>query len=150
MKIFKILFIFLFAIFATFYPATANAKTMLFGGSDHKQYLGCLQCNEFSSDSICNGFGSFGNEFSSKGIFNEYAGFGNEYNSESPWNEYSFSSGVPVLVDENGKFYGYFTINDSRSDAVSFSTSLKNKYKSVNGDLEKVRIGLCKAMGYSG
>jgi hypothetical protein len=126
------------------------SKTMLFGGTGHKEYLGCLDCNEFSSDSICNGFGKYGNEFSSNGIFNEFAGYGNEFSSKSPWNEFSTSNEVPVLVDENGKFHGYFTINEHRSDAVKFSPNLYKIYKRSNGDLEKVRLSLCKALGKSG
>ena len=129
---------------------TANAKTMLYGGPDHSQYLGCLECNEFSSEFICNGFGPYGNVDSAKGMFNEYAGFGNEYNSKSPWNEYSSSNEVPILVDEEGNFLGYFTINSTRRNAVPFAGAMKELYERVDGDLEKVRLALCKAMGYSG
>lgn len=81
-------------------------------------------------------------------MFNEFAGFGNEFSSSSPWNEFSTSKSVPVVVDRAGKFYGYFTINDSRPDAVKFATGLRNIYKSAKGDLEKVRVILCKSLGY--
>ena len=83
----------------------------IYGGSGHDVFLGCIGCNEYSSNSICNGYGTYGSEYSAKGMFNEYAGFGNEYSSNSPWNEYSSSNDVPVLVDKEGNFYGYFTIN---------------------------------------
>ena len=104
--------------------AATPQKLMLFGGPDHKQYLGCVVCNEFSSDSICNGFGHYGNEFSTEGMFQEFAGFGNDFSPDSPWNEFSTSTSVPVLVDENGAFFGYFTINESRPDAVKVSQQL--------------------------
>ena len=133
------------------YSTTGFAsELLLFGESGHDKFLGCLTCSEFSSDSICNGFGPYGSEFSSKGIFNEFAGFGNEFNSSSPWNEFSTSKSVPVLVDRNGNFYGYFTINDFRSDAVDFSSKLKNIYKNVRGNLELVRKNLCEMLGKSG
>ena len=122
----------LLIILITFSPAFS--KTMLFGGAGKKEYLGCLDCNEFSSS----------------GIFNEFAGYGNEFSSKSPWNEFSTSNEVPVLVDENGKFYGYFTINEHRRDAVKFSSTLYKIFKRSNGDLEKVRISLCNALGKSG
>ena len=128
----------------------AFSKTMLFGGADRKEYLGCLDCNEFAPDSICNGFGKYGNEFSSEGIFNEFTGYGNEFSSKSPWNEFSTSREVPVLVDENGKFYGYFTINKHRSDSVNFSSVLYKMFKGSKGNLEKVRLSLCKALGKNG
>ena len=127
--------------------ASPGPKLMLFGGRDHKQYLGCIVCNEFSSDSICNGFGKYGNEFSTEGMFQEFSGFGNDFSPDSPWNESSASTGVPVLVDENGAFYGYFTINDSRSDAVKFSHQLHLLYEQNDKDLEKVRKGICHMFG---
>ncbi len=128
----------------------AQGDLLIFGGPGHDQFLGCLICNEFSSQSICNGFGPYGNEFSSKGMFNEFAGFGNEFSSSSPWNEFSSSTSVPVVVDRDGNFYGYFTINDMRSDAVEFASNLKKIYEYADGNLEKVRMMLCKNHGYGG
>ena len=125
----------------------AYSKTMLFGGQDHKTYLGCIDCSEYASDSICNGFAKYGNEFSTSGIFNEFAEFGNEFSSKSPWNEFSTSTEVPVLVDENGKFYGYFTVNTSRRDAVNFAPALLQILKDNEGNLEKVRIEICRRLG---
>ena len=134
-----------------FFPVTAYAQELqIFGGSGHDEFLGCLTCSEFSSDSICNEFGSYGNEFSSSGMFNEFAGFGNEFSAKSPWNEFSTSNEIPVLVDKDGKFYGYFTINEYRSDAVEFSGEMKKWFDQHNGDIEKVRINLCNYFGYSG
>jgi len=127
--------------------AAAAEKLMLLGGSDLKQYLGCIECNEFSTDSICNGFGKYGNQFSTDGMFQEFSGFGNDFLPESPWNEFSTSTSVPVLVDEQVAFYGYFTINDSRPNAVKFSHQLYLLYKQSNGDLEKVRKGICSMFG---
>lgn len=138
-----------FAVVASVPPsASAQSERLIFGGPGHDQFLGCLICNEFRSESICNGFGPYGNEFSSKGMFNEFAGFGNEFSSSSPWNEFSTSKSVPVVVDRDGNFYGYFTINESRPDAVKFATHLKRMFKSAKGDLEKVRVLLCKSLGY--
>jgi len=129
--------------------ASAQTELLIFGGHGHDQFLGCLLCNEFSSESICNGFGPYGNEFSAKGIFNEFSEFGNEFSPSSPWNEFSLSTSVPVVVDRDGNFYGYFTINDTRPDAVKFAAALRGVYESVDGDLEKVRVILCNSLGYS-
>ncbi|MFQ5890866.1 MAG: hypothetical protein ACE5JR_12570 [Gemmatimonadota bacterium] len=147
-KLFQILIAFAVVVAV---PPSARAQTelLIFGGPGHDQFLGCLVCNELSSESICNGFGPYGNEFSSRGMFNEFAGFGNEFSSSSPWNEFSNSTSVPVVVDRDGNFYGYFTINDTRPDAVEFATELRKIYESVDGDLEKVRVILCKSLGYS-
>lgn len=133
-------------------PASVLAQQdlLIFGGPDNDEYLGCLVCNEFSSESICNGFGQYGNEFSSKGMFNEFSRFGNELSSSSPWNEFSSSTSVPVVVDRDGGFHGYFTINEFRSDAVDFADELKEIYEESEGDLEEVRVRLCESLGYSG
>ena len=124
--------------------AAHGQDLLLFGGDGHEDFLGCLRCNEYSSDSVCNGFGRFGNEFGSN-MWNEFSSpYGNEFSSSSPWNEYSTSTSVPVLVDRSGAFYGYFTINSSRHNAVQFSDDLSKIYKSHNGNLEKVRESFCK------
>ena len=51
-------------------------KLMLFGGGGHDVYLGCINCNQFASDSLCNEFGRYGNEFSGDSIWNEFSRFG--------------------------------------------------------------------------
>ena len=110
----------LLSVLITFSSGAFAQDLLLFGGPNHDEYLGCLKCSDSRSDSVCNGFGKFGNEFSSN-MWNEFSSpYGNEFSSSSPWNEFSGSKSVPVLVDKNGKFYGYFTINDTRSDAVRF------------------------------
>ena len=119
----------------------------IYGGTGHDIFLGCIGCSEFSSDSICNGFGTYGNEFNASGMFNEFAGFGNEFSSKSPWNEFSSSNEVPVLVDKQGNFYGYFTINEYRSDSVDFAGEMFKWFKRHDGDLEQVRRELCSFFG---
>jgi hypothetical protein len=125
-------------------------ELLIFGGSGHDELLGCLNCSEYSSDSICNGYGTYGKEYYSSGMFNEYAGFGNKYSSSSPWNEYSSSNAVPVLVDRGGNFYGYITINRYRSYAVDFADDLAGYYEDADGDLEVLRKNLCRMLGLSG
>lgn len=122
-----------------------SQELLIFGGSGHDEFLGCFNCNEFDSDSICNEFGA-GNEFKSDSIFNEFGTFGNEFASSSPWNQFSSSNDVPVLVDRQGNFYGYFTINEFRSDAVGFAGDLAEIYEIADGDLEVVRKILCNAL----
>lgn len=128
----------------------AATELLFFGGKNREKFLGCLTCSEYDSKSVCNGYGPYGNEYSSSGMWNEYAGFGNEYLPDSPWNEYSSSKAVPVLVDREGNFYGYFTINEHRADAVKFSADLKQWFDAADGDLEKVRLRLCSAFDKSG
>ncbi len=126
---------------------STSKEYKIFGGKGHDIYLGCIGCSEFKADSICNGFGNYGNEFSSSGMFNEFSGFGNEFASKSPWNEYSLSNDVPVLVDDAGNFYGYFTTNEYRGNAVAFAGALASWFNLHDGDIEQVRRELCRFFG---
>ena len=129
-------------------PSVAHSQTeklMLFGGRGHDVYLGCLNCGDHGVDSLCNSYGKYGNSFSTDSIFNEYSSFGNEFATASPWNEFSSSNDVPVLVDAEGDFYGYFTINEYRHNAVDFATDLNEIYDAADGDLELVQGALCEA-----
>ncbi|MFV9551430.1 hypothetical protein [Algibacter sp. PT7-4] len=104
------------------YTAANSQALHLYGGNNHKEYLGCLTCSNYDSNSIWNAYGTYGNNYNSKSIWNEYGTFGNEYNAQSPWNEYA--NNPPVVVDKNGNFYGYFTINEYKSKRADFKLAL--------------------------
>jgi hypothetical protein len=114
-------------------PAHGQTALLLFGRSDHKTFLGCLNCSKFDSGSVCNQFGSVGSQFNSDSIWNQFGNFGSKYSSDSPWNEYS-SSG-PVVVDKDGNFYGRFTANKYISDRTRIQ-SLNQLTDLVAGGLE--------------
>ena len=82
---------------------------MLFGGEGHRTYLGCLNCSEYAADSVLNQYGTHGSPYSMDSIFNRYGTFGSRYSNSSPCNPYS--TDPPVIVDENGNFYGRLTTN---------------------------------------
>src|SRR5260370_27845871 len=86
------------------------AKLMIFGGQDHKTYLGCLSCNEYAPDSVFNSYGRNGSPYSSQSIWNHYSEFGSPYSTYSACNPYA--SDPPVIVDQNGTFYGRLTVNE--------------------------------------
>jgi hypothetical protein len=88
-------------------------KLMLFGGDDHKVYLGCLSCSKSAADSVLNPYGDHGSRYASDSIFNPYGDFGGHYSDNSPCN--SYASHPPVIVDENGDYYGELTLNTSSS-----------------------------------
>jgi len=101
----------------------SNAQTLqLYGGENHDVYLGCLNCDSYNSNSIWNEYGKYGSSYNSKSIWNEYGTFGSEYNINCPWNEYS--SNPPVVVDNEGNFYGYFTVNEYKSKRADFGLAL--------------------------
>ena len=135
---------YLFTITFCLLAGIAGAQELLlYGGEDHDEFLGCLNCSKYDSDSICNKHGK-GSKYNSESIINKYGTYGSKYSSSSPWNKYSSSNSVPVLVDPNGNFYGYFTINKYRSKAINFADDLADLFETVDGDLELVRESICK------
>ena len=133
----------LFIIFI-FFSSSLHSEILLYGRNNHDKFLGCLDCNWSDSDSICNKFGKYGSQFSDDSIFNEFGVYGNRFNSSSPWNKYSSSDLVPIAVYRQGEFYGFFTINRFRTDAINITRQLKDIYEDAEGSLEKVRERLCR------
>jgi hypothetical protein len=88
---------------------TSNPKLMIFGGSNHGTYLGCLNCSEYAADSVLNKYGSSGSPYSAESISNHYGQFGSKYSAESACNPYA--TDPPVIVDGDGKYYGKLTLN---------------------------------------
>jgi hypothetical protein len=82
---------------------------MVFGGVDHKTYLGCLSCSEYATDSIMNSYGTHGSAYSIESIWNHYSEFGSAYSMYGACNPYA--SDPPVIVDQGGNYYGRLTVN---------------------------------------
>jgi hypothetical protein len=104
-------------------PAAVSAapagpvKLMLFGGSGHRTYLGCLTCPEYDTDSVFCSYGDHGSTYSSTSIHTTYGEFGSSYSSYSACSTYA--SDPPVIVDQNGGYYGRFSITSySHADSV--------------------------------
>jgi hypothetical protein len=123
--------------------ALADTALLLFGGREHDKFLGCLNCNSSASSSVCNAFGEFGNSFNSGSIWSGFGSYGNSFSSESPWNEYA--SYPPVIVDKDGKFYGYLTANQYNGKRTNIRALQKlAEYGAKNSsDLDKVRDAFC-------
>jgi hypothetical protein len=91
-------------------PAFTNSpRLLLFGGDDHKVFLGSPTDGKFSTDSIFNEFGDYGSKFANDSIWNQFGEYGSKFSDHSPWNK--FANAPPVVVDTEGNFYGYFTEN---------------------------------------
>jgi len=85
-------------------------KIMIFGGTDHKIYLGCLSCSPIARDSVLNEIGPYGSEISKISIFNQIGPYGSAISDTSACNE--IASHPPVIVNERGSSYGYLTLNE--------------------------------------
>ena len=122
-------------------------KGLIYGGKDHNKFLGCIGCGKHNSNSICNPYGTYGSKYNSTSLFNKYSNFGSRYSRASPWNLYNSSDSAPILVDVQGRFYGYFTSNPYRSQAFSYARDLKKWYNDSDGDLETFQKKLCAVLG---
>lgn len=107
-------------VFAAASCAAQNHKIMIFGGNDHRTYLGCLNCSQWAPDSVLNHLGAHGSQLESESIFNRFGEFGGKFSNNSPCSP--FASAPPVIVDERGNYYGELTIafrpNRTRSLAL--------------------------------
>ncbi|PKF73927.1 hypothetical protein CW752_11750 [Chryseobacterium sp. PMSZPI] len=100
-----------------------QAQTLnLYGGADQDQYLGCLNCDTFDRNSIWNKFGDYGNILSSKSIWNSNGNYGSTLSTYSPWSDYA--SYPPVIIDQDGNFYGFLTLNTYKSDRSNLELAM--------------------------
>jgi hypothetical protein len=109
-------------------PGTSR-KIMIFGGRSHGTYLGCLSCPSSAPDSIFNAYGGYGRcaSHADRNLF--CRGAFAEFGSSGPFDDASAcSSGAsdpPVILDEQGTYYGRFSVgevfghNDSVCSAFS-------------------------------
>lgn len=88
---------------------SGSSKLMLFGGADHKTYLGCLSCPEYAVDSVSNTIRENGSPYSQTSVWNHFSQFGSVFSSYSVCNPHA--SDPPVIVDEEGVYYGRLTLN---------------------------------------
>jgi hypothetical protein len=82
-----------------------------------KQLLGCINCSKYDPYSIWNEYGNYGSKYNASSIWNKYGQYGSQYNSLSPFNPYSNTP--PKIVDQQGNFYGYLTLNKFHSNRAS-------------------------------
>ncbi len=109
----------------------------IYGGEDHDVFLGKLNASKYDSKSIWNEYGTYGREYNTNSIWNEYGTYGSEYSSYSPFN--SYASYPPVIVDEEGNFYGYFTVNKYKSKRANFDlvNIICEYYESIREDVDE-------------
>jgi hypothetical protein len=117
-------------------------KVMIYGGENHDVYLGCITCTQFNGESIWNAEGIYGTKNNNLSIWSEFSEYGNEFSYLSPWNEYATKP--PILVDENGGYYGYFTRNAYFKDRteVEFFVYVLNNFRWIQEHFEEYVKGL--------
>lgn len=101
---------------------TPDGALLLFGGRDHKTYLGCL-CDAEELDSVTSQSGQYGpNGYRMESIWAQFGDYGSSYGAYSPCNR--FADHPPVVVSKDGAFYGYLTIDRFGDKAVTVQAVL--------------------------
>lgn len=123
-------------------PVVTGVNLLLYGGANNSVYLGCLTCNQFHAESVCNSFGTYGSTFSASSIWNSFGTYGSSFNLYSPWNSFSLSG--PIILGTDGLNYGYFTTNSFKVGRTTIQSLLNvlNFYSSSN-NLTTTRAYAC-------
>ena len=123
-------------------PVSAVTYFYLYSRDPVPVYLGCLNCNQFHQESVCNQFGTYGSAFQSLSIWNQFGTYGSQFSTYSPWNQ--FSSSGPAIYGSDNLFYGYFTTNAyqyNRTSILAFVNVLN--YYSNTSNLASTRVYTC-------
>lgn len=97
-------------------PAVSAKDLLIFGGRDNTEYLGCLSCSEFSSDSVWNQISRYSWDRHAIGLWSEIGQYRSSVGNYSACNQ--FASSAPVIVDREGNFYWRLTINQFTTRSV--------------------------------
>ncbi len=126
-----------------------DGPLLLFGGRNHEEFIGCLNCYRSEPFSVWNESGEYGNPENENSIWNPKGPYGSRKSPLSPWNPRS--SIPPLVVDRVGNLYGYFTLNrgypkrirrnDTHQEREKFQMLawLLDNYDWVVSHLEEVR-----------
>lgn len=120
-----------------------NPKALLlFGGEDHKTFLGCLNCVDTSAISVCNDIGKYGSDIAPDSIWNDIGTYGSDISVYSPWDD--ISQDAPIIVDKDGNSYGYFSANNIHHDRthIGWLVTILDYFEKTN-DLSKTRKRMC-------
>lgn len=104
--------------FSVISPTLFSQTLLLYGGKNNETFLGCLNCPSYDTKSVWCSYGDYGSTYGTKSIWTTYGDFGSTYSSNSPWTTYADKP--PVVVDKDGNFYGYLTVNTSISQRANF------------------------------
>lgn len=87
------------------FTAKAQGTLKIYGGKNHDQFLGCLNCDGETSNSIWNQFTDYGSTHNAKSIWNIQGIYGSVTSDFSPYN--AKAKYPPQVVDGTGKSVGY-------------------------------------------
>jgi hypothetical protein len=121
---------------------TSLVPRLLFGGPSGDVFLGTITRDPADPNSICNQTGVHGSSFQQLSIWNPFGQYGSTFQQTSSWN--SFAQTPPRVVDSNGNFHGFFTVNQflpNRTTEPDLVAVLN--FFSTTGDHSRTRTFAC-------
>jgi len=95
--------------------ATIQMAMHIWAGPLHREYLGCLNCDQFDVGSVWDGYGAMGwdSVFTANSHFAKYRAAHGRYSACD-----AFAADPPVLMDNSLRHYGVLNVSDIRADSI--------------------------------
>ncbi len=97
-------------------PSESATKLLVFGGTHHEVYLGCL-CDGQNPESVFNLTGEYGSGLSGISLRNKSAPYGGKHQDTSVCNAHA--THPPSVVASDGKSLGLLTVNESLKKRIA-------------------------------
>lgn len=95
--------------------ATIQMAIHIYAGPLYREYLGCLNCDQFDVASVWDGYGAMGwdNVFAANSHFAQYRSSHGRYSACDP-----FAAEPPIMKDNSLRLHGVLNVSTTRADAV--------------------------------
>jgi hypothetical protein len=92
-----------------------QARLQIYAGPLHREYMGCLNCDQYDVNSVWNRYSPFGweNDYINFSHFAAYRSQQGRYSACNP-----FAADPPIMIDISGKNYGFLNVSTKRTDSV--------------------------------
>lgn len=117
----KKLTIVLFLALFTSIAAKAQNGAKIYGGKNYDQFLGCMDCDGETPNSIWSPLSDYGSTHNPKSIWNENGVYGSVTSNFSPYNPKA--KYPPRVIDKDGKCAGYLTVNKNNPKRLAGSVA---------------------------
>jgi hypothetical protein len=92
-----------------------QTRMQIYAGPLHREYLGCLNCDQYDVNSVWNSHSPFGwdNDYPNNSHFSIYRAAHGRYSACDP-----FAPEPPILIDTSGKTYGHLNVSEIGADSI--------------------------------
>jgi hypothetical protein len=115
--------------------AIIQPRMLIYAGPLHREYLGCVNCDQYDVNSVWNSQSPFGwdNGYPDYSRFQQYRAPHGRYSACDP-----FAADPPILVDIAGKNYGRLNVSTTRADSICGPLGAKSICTTLTAMCERV------------